>query len=275
MARVCILTDSTAQFTRPDFSGQDRIYLIPFRVSPDPRQAEPSLSRTASAPQLTAPSEHDFLRFYSQLSCEYDSIMTITLSGSLSPVCRHAQAAARRYNNHTAIQVIDSQTTAVGLGLLVQAAAEAASAGASLTEIECQVRSALTRIYMLVCIPEMRVLAEAGYLSRSQATVGEMLGLLPIFVIEDGRLMPMEKVRTQRHLFESFQEFVDEFEDPYYVALVRGLNHNTIRTRPLREYIYENFPETLFSEHNMNTHLTALLGQQSIGLVVVETSLER
>jgi fatty acid-binding protein DegV len=51
---------------------------------------------------------------------------------------------------------------------------------------------------------------------------------------------------------------------------VRGINHNTIRTRPLREYVQEIYPQTPFSEHNMNAHLAALLGPQSIGLVVAE-----
>ena len=270
MARVCILTDSTAQFTRPDFSGRDRIYLIPFRLSAEVRPGEEASPRDVYGQKLEAPGVREYTRFFYQLNREYDAILTITLSSLLSPASRHAQTAAAQFGTHASIQVVDSQTTAVGLGLLVQVAAEAAVAGAALAEIESLVRSAIPRIYMLVCIPELTYLTDSGYLTRSQAVVGEMLGLLPIFALEDGRLMPMEKVRTQRHLFESFEEFINEFDDPYHVALVRGINHNTIRTRPLREYVQEIYPQTPFSEHNMNAHLAALLGPQSIGLVVAE-----
>jgi len=275
MARVCILTDSTAQFTCPDFPGRDRIYLIPFRLSAENRTEGETLPREVYGQKLEAPGVHEYSRFFAQLNREYDAILTITLSSSLSPAGLHARAAATQFGTRASIQVVDSQTTAVGLGLLVQAAAEAAKAGLPLTQIENLVRAAIPRIYMLVCIPELAYLAEGGYLTRSQATVGEMLGLLPIFALEDGRLTPMEKVRTQRHLFESFEEFIDEFDDPYHVALVRGINHNTIRTRPLREYVQQSYPETPFSEHNMNAHLAALLGPQSIGLVVVEKSFVR
>ena len=123
---------------------------------------------------------------------------------------------------------------------------------------------------MLFCIPELTYLANSGYLENSQALVGEMMGMLPIFVIEDGRLTPMEKVRTQRHLFEAFQEFMNEFDVPTHIALVRGVNRNAIRSRPMLQYIREAFPETPFSEHTTTPHLAALFGPQSTGLVVIE-----
>jgi DegV family protein with EDD domain len=266
MAHICILTDSTAQFTRPDFPGRDRIYLVPFRL-----QGEETWRPGALLP----PRVNDFARFFEELGRQYDAILTITLSGSLSTVAAHACQAASHCRKQVAIEVIDSHTTAAGLGILVQAAAAAAAAGATLAEVERLVRAALPHLYMLICIPELIYLAQAGHLTPAQATVGEMLGLLPIFSLEDGRLMPMEKVRTQRHLFESFQEFINEFDHPYHIALMRGVNHDTLRTRPLREYVQECFPETTFSEHNINAHLAALLGPQSIGLVVIEKPFER
>ncbi|MEZ0396718.1 MAG: DegV family protein [Anaerolineales bacterium] len=270
MARVCILTDSTAQFTRPNFPGQDRIYLLPFRL-----QTADQESGAACRPKVIPPSVHDFSRFFDELGREYDAILTLTLAASLSPAAEHARQAAGRGNKHVEIEVVDSGTTAAGLGLLVQAAAAAAAAGASLAEVEARVRSAIPRLYMLICIPELSYLSESGHLTPAQAIVGEMLGLMPIFSLEEGRLAPMEKVRTQRHLFESFQEFISEFDQPYHIALMRGVNHDTLRTRPLREYVQELFPQTHFTEHNINAHLAALLGPQSIGLIVVEEPFER
>jgi DegV family protein with EDD domain len=270
MSNVCILTDSTVQFTRPNFLGRELVYVIPFDLQPVARQDDNRLTRIASTQRLVPPGPEEFLRYYSQLSREYDSILTLMLSSFLSPATVNAQTAARLYSNHASVQVVDTQTTAAGLGLLVEVAASAASRGASFQEVERRVRAAIHRIYMLFCIPELTYLAGAGHLSYPQALVGEMMGLLPIFALEEGRLTPMEKVRTQRHLLESFQEFMDEFDNPYHVALVRGINHNTIRTRPLRQYVQESFPRTPFSEHSIGPHLAALLGPQSIGLVVME-----
>ncbi len=270
MSNVCILTDSTVQFTHPKFPGHERVYVIPFEFQTRTQQGDESRPCRNLARRLIPPSPQEFIRFYAQLSREYDTIFVLTLSSLLNPATRFALSASVQYSNHAAIEVIDSQTTGIGLGLLVQEAAAAASAGATPAEIERRMRASIPRIYMLFCIPELTFLAHSGYMDHSQALVGELMGMLPIFAIEEGRLTPMEKVRTQRHLFESFQEFMNEFEAPAYIALVRGASHNTIRTRPVRQYVRENFPDALFSEHAIAPHLAALFGPQSTGLVIME-----
>jgi DegV family protein with EDD domain len=281
MAKVCILTDSTAQFTRPGFPGHERVYIVSFGVGRQlPALGSPGncrpIGRLASRlppetleGRLVPPSAQIFSSYFTQLSRDYDNILVITLAASLSPMVHYAEEAASQYTNHATIQVVDSQTTAIGQGLLVQIAAEAAVGGASIQEIERLVRATIPRVYMLFCIPEMNYLAEAGYLSRSQALVGEMMGLLPIFVLEEGRLTPMQKVRTQRHLLESFQEFIDEFSDPYHVALIQG-NHTHLRAHLLREYVEGSFPHTPFSVHTIGAQLSELFGPQCMGLVVME-----
>jgi DegV family protein with EDD domain len=270
MSKLCILTDSTAQFTRPNFLGQDLVHVIPFALESGQHQEARRSAPFVSHPRLSPPGPQEFLSCFTQLSQEFDSLLVITLSAALSPTAVNAQEAAARYNDHTSIQVVDSQTTAIGLGLLVQEAAAAASRGDSFQEIERHVRSTIPRIYQLFCIPELTYLAATGYIQTSQALVGEMMGLLPIFAMEEGRLTPLEKVRTQRHLFESFQEFMEEFEDPCHIALMRGAGSNPLRTRPLRAYVQESFPQTPFSEHPLNPHTAAMFGPQSIGLVIME-----
>ncbi len=272
MSNVCILTDSTAQFTQHSFLGRERVHIIPFNIQADSRQGDNPLPHSISVHQrLIPPSPQEFIQFYAQLGREYDSILVLTLSSLFNPTMEHALSASTQYSNHAAVEVVDSQTTTVGLGMLVQVAAGAASAGASLTEIERRLRIIIPHLYVLFCIPELTHLAHFGFMGYAQALVGEMMGMLPIFATEEGRLVPLEKARTPRHLFEIFQDFVSEFESPAYIALVRGMNHSTLRTPPLRQFVQEAFPGTPFSEHPLQPHLAALFGSQSIGLVVMET----
>jgi DegV family protein with EDD domain len=270
MSNVCILTDSTVQFTHPNFPGHKRVHIIPFELQSGVQPGSESRLWSGQAQRLIPPSQEEFIRFYMQLSHEYDTILVLTLSALLSPATSQAISASVQYCNHATVEVIDSQTIGLGLGFLVQAAAAVASTGAPLADIERQIRASIPRIYMLFCIPELTYLAHSGFMEYSQALVGEMMGMLPIFVIEEGRLTPMEKVRTQRHLFEAFQEFMNEFDAPAHIALVRGANHNTIRSRPVHQYIREAFPETPYSEHAISPNLAALFGPQSIGLVIME-----
>ncbi len=113
-------------------------------------------------------------------------------------------------------------------------------------------------------------LAENGYLSPAQAQAAEILGMLPIFMLEDGRLSPLEKGHSQRAVVDCFEEFLDEFESPRRVALAHGLGHDSTRTRPLRQHIQEMHPEAHFSEHVFSPHLAALLGTRSIGMAIMQ-----
>jgi DegV family protein with EDD domain len=276
MPNVCILTDSTAQFTLARFPGFERVHVIPFDIQAVERPAgRPLPGGVLIQRRLIAPSAQDFVRFYARLSRAYDSIVVLTLSALFNPTMSHALAAAEQYSNGVPVEVIDSQTTAIGLGLLVQIAAEAASQGASLKEIVRVLRASLPRVYLLLCIPELTYLAEAGHMDYAQALVGEIMGILPIFTFEDGRLVPMEKVRTPRHLFEAFQDFLGEFEAPAQIALVNSSGRGNLRISPLRQFVEDTFPETIFSEHPIEPHLAALFGPRSISLVVLESPEQR
>jgi DegV family protein with EDD domain len=270
MSKVCILTDSTVQFTHPNFPGHERVYIIPCGIQLLAPEGGLPRNGNGVSKRLVPPSLTEFARYYSQLSREYDTIFVLTLSSLLNPTMGVAISASTQSGTAATIEVIDSQTTGIGLGLLVQAAAAAVAAGASPADIEQQMRAFIPRIYMLFCIPELTYLAHSGFMDYSQALVAEMMGMLPIFVLEDGRLAPMEKVRTQRHLFESFLEFINEFEAPAHIALMRAATHSTSRSRAVRQYIQETFPGTCFSEHTIAPHLAALFGPQSTALVIME-----
>jgi DegV family protein with EDD domain len=271
MHNVCIITDSTAQFTQVHFPGHERVHVIPIDIqNSTDQESQTSPGGIAFKRQLIPPSAQEFVRFYARLSCEYDSILVLTVSSFLNSTMKQALSASDQYSNGATVEVIDSQTTAIGLGMLVQLAASAASGGASLKEIVQQLRASIPRIYMLFCIPDLTYLASSGLMENSQALVAEMMGMLPIFGFEEGRLVPLEKVRTPRHLFEVFQDFLGEFETPSVIALLRNLGRGSLRIGPLRQFVKDTFPEALFSEYIVQPSLAALFGPRSTGLFVME-----
>lgn len=273
MPRVCILTDSTAQFTRTNFPGQERVFIAPFDLEPLALPGTYSQSRRFSGPHLAPPSAQEFLHLYHKLSLEYDSILVLTISSLLSPVATHAHSASVHFSSPTIVEVLDTRSTSAGLGWLVETAAGAASAGDSVGAIVKHVRATIPFIYMIFFIPDLDTLTENGYLSMSQALAAEMLGMLPIFMLEDGRLSPFEKAYSQRAIVEFFGEFLDEFDSPRRVALALGPGGSTLRTRPLRQHIQEVHPAAHFSEHAFSPHLAALLGRRSMGMAIMEKGL--
>jgi DegV family protein with EDD domain len=271
MSNVCILTDGTAQYTQSSFPGQERVHVIPFRIQNAACQDGKPLPGGFTFPrQLIPPSSQDFIQYYAALNRVYDSILVLTLSSQLNPTMNYALSASDQINNGTALEVMDSQTTGIGLGMLVQFAAGAAHEGVALHEIERRLRANIPRVYMLYCIPELTYLAYSGLMDHSQALVAEMLEMLPIFNFEEGRLVPMEKVRTPRRLFEAFLDFLGEFENPSRIALAGNLPGG-LRTKSLRQVVKDTFPGTLYSEHPVQQHLATLFGPHSIGLAVMDS----
>lgn len=260
MAEICIVTDNTAQFTRPNFVGHEHVYVIPFRL-----QGE------AAAEELIPPQVDDFVRLYARLSEHYEGILVITLTSFLHPLAGTARRAAQEYGgNHLAVQVVDSQNISLGLGMLVQLAAAAAGAGESLAAVERLVRQSIADVYMLFCIPALERIVKYGCLSRAQAVVGEMLGWLPLLALEEGRLVPLQKVRAARYLVEALQEYLSEFEEPERIGFLWGQRHQACYTRPVREFVRLTFPRAAFSEHMLEPAVSALLGEQTIALAVME-----
>jgi DegV family protein with EDD domain len=285
MSSICILTDSSAQFPQLAFSGRNLVRIIPFDVELNGILYEegkdlktsnlPATANQSLNPHLRPPAQEKLRQLFVSLGQSYNEIIAILVSSQLSNLYTCAEEAVNDVNGRVSVQLIDSQSTSVGLGLLVQTAAEAAAKGISAFEIERTVRSLIPHIYAVFCTPGLSYLYHAGYIDQAQAAIGEMLGLLPIFALEEGKLTPLEKVRTHRNALDFFQEFLDEFDTLHHIALLQSVQPNQQDSRLLREHAEDYFHQIPFSEHTINLPLATLLGPRTMGLIVVENPNEK
>jgi len=285
MSSVCILTDSTAQFAKPVFPGRNLVSIIPLQILANGQpfaegkdikvNSLPISAQNGLVPRLAPPSIDEFRKLFVSLGQEFNEVVAILLSSHLNGTVENAMEAADAVRGRVAVQVIDSQTTSVGLGVLVQAAAEAANRGAPSTEIERLLRGLIPHVYTVFCIPGLTYLHRSGFIGAAQAVVGEMLGLLPIYTLEDGWLTPVEKARNYRQLMDFMQEFIDEFSDLYHIALIQSVPPMNHEARVLREHASTNFPKTPFSEHPINLPLAVMFGPRSLGVFAMETPSEK
>jgi DegV family protein with EDD domain len=282
MSQVCILTDNTAQFPVHIFPGSSLVNVIPYHVQLDePRSPEdqeiklihlPADAYADSGLQVQAPSVDEFTQMFSTLGFRYREIVVILLSAHLSPAMVNAEMAIEVARSPATIHLVDSETTSVGLGLLVQMAASAAQQGHTGTHISRLVRGLLPHVYTVFCLYNLSYLSRAGFIDPAQAIVGEMLDVVPFSILENGRLVPVQKVRGARHLVDLMYEFVTEFSDVKHVALIQGTPSFEQEARLLRERLSGLYRSNSFSEHTLSLPLAALLGPRSLGLVVMEDS---
>lgn len=280
MTSTCIITDSSAQFSRHSFPGRNLVYQVPFRIKVRDEYVEndplfkvtnfPASISDINAPVFSPPTVQECMDAISLHGQSYDEIIAIFMSSQLTEAFQNMEKASKNKRGKVSIVVIDSQTTSIGLGALVQIAADQAAHGSRLSDIEHMVRGKIPKIYSQFCIANLSYLQRYDFLTKPQAMLGEMLSILPVFSFEEGKLISAEKVKNYRHLLENYQEFIDEFSDLEQVALIQSQPPLLHETHTLREHVSGAFPGTPFSEIPINLVLAALFGPASVGIYAIE-----
>lgn len=279
MSHIGILTDSTALLSSSTFPGSEYVSYIPLRVkldgtiipdSRDPKQSSQLFKIKEHFPIALSPTVEDFCQAFLTLSQKYQVILVILLSSHLNSAVDVAREAARRVKGSSTIQIVDSQTTAAGLGFLVQAAAEAIQKGWDANHINSLVRGLISHVYTVFCLQSLTYLATSGQLDISQALIGEMLNIIPFYIMDNGKLIPIQKARSPRHLVDMLHEFVAEFDNLKHVSIVQGYPPYEQEARNLRERLYQDISPDALSEHNLSLASLALFGPHSLGVFTLE-----
>jgi DegV family protein with EDD domain len=202
--RVAVVTDSTAYLPAAVVDHLE-IATVPLQVvlggvagtegvEVTPADVAAALNRRAAV-TTSRPAPTDFAAAYqAALDAGASGVVSIHLSGELSGTWDSARLAAEEYGDR--VRVVDSRTTAMGLGFAVIAAAEAALAGGAMTEAyEAAVRS-VERTTTLFYVDTLEHLRRGGRIGAAQALLGTALSVKPILHVADGRIVPLEKVRT-------------------------------------------------------------------------------
>ena len=121
----------------------------------------------------------------------------------------------------------------------------------------------------MIAVQSLSYLHLSGLLDPAQALVGEMLGVTPIFLLEEGRLLPLYKARSTRHLLDLLQEFAEEFAHLRRVAILAGTalcNEGDI----LRQRLTESFAQLEIPCLVQSPSVRALFGSRMLALFIQE-----
>ncbi len=155
------------------------------------------LTHDATWPTTTQPPPGDFINIYNKLAEETDEILVVTLSSKLSGTYESAVHAKRMVERECRIEVIDSLTVVMGLGLIVIAAAKLAQAGKKLDEVANLVRGAMSRSHAIMFFDTLKYLAKGGRIGKAQGWLGSLLSVKPILTIRDGEVAPLTRMRSR------------------------------------------------------------------------------
>jgi DegV family protein with EDD domain len=281
LGKVRIVTDSSAHFLNPDDIHRYEIEVVPLTIHLGTQSFREDVDLDADAffrlashgsPSVTvsAPSFEEFAALYSHLNRETDQILSLHLSRRMTKTWEHAFAASKTLLGRCEIIVVDSMTTSVGLAMLVKTAAQTAETGASLEEVVRTVRAMLPRVYTVFYVETLDYLRHNGLLSEAQSILGTMLNIKPFLTIEEGELIPMEKVRTQTQAIDKLVEFAAEFSDLEELVILHNAPYPTDQTRALQDRLATEFGGRTFPLMMYGPSLAAMIGPDGMGVVVYE-----
>lgn len=280
VARVRVVTDSAAYIAKEKIE-QLGIRVLPHTVYWDHvsfrdgidlsrEQFFSRLHTEGASPRIVSPSVADFRQVYAELSQDTDSILSIHVSGRLSETCRIASLATEFLLGRCQTVIVDSLTSSLGLGILATAAAQAGAEGQSLEKVVHLMRAMIPRIYGVFFTEDLEYLERAGRIGRAQSLLGSMLGIKPFLIIEEGEIIPMEKVTTRERVIDKLVEFVGEFASVEQLGVVQSGGETMEETRSLLERLHLLFPGKEFPVVLYDPVLAHHIGPNNIGLIIYE-----
>lgn len=222
MAKVGIVTDSTSCMPQ-GLVDQFGIHVVPQVLNwgeesmydgVDISSAE-FYRRLETAEVMPTTSQATIAGFkdaFEELTEQGRSVVTICLSEELSGTLQSARQAKGMFPD-AEITLINSETVAMALGYQVVAAAKAAEGGASHPEVVKVAEDSRARTGLLICLETLEFLHRGGRIGGAARIFGSALNIKPLIEVRDGRVEPLDRVRTsskaQRRLLEILEERVE------------------------------------------------------------------
>jgi DegV family protein with EDD domain len=216
---IKIVTDSTAYLPEEYVQAHD-VRVVPlyvhfgaeaFREGVELSNAE-FYERLKAAPELPTTSQPAAGEFYEVFQApleEGHEVICLTISGELSGTYNSAMAAVEMLGD-VPISVVDSRSTSAGLQLLVEAAVAAAAGGRTRQDIVGELEAIKQKLHVLFVVDTLEYLQKGGRIGPAKALMGTMLKVKPILCLKEGRIEPLEQVRSKRKAISRLLELIEE-----------------------------------------------------------------
>jgi DegV family protein with EDD domain len=201
---IAIVTDSTATLP-PGVARSLSIRVVPLHViigaktyveghDLDTKRVASALADGQSV-NTSRPTPQEFADAYLRCaSAGADEVVSIHLSGDMSGTYESAQMAAREAS--IPVHTVDSRLIGMGTGYAVISAAEAAAEGAGADDVVALATKRAGRTRVLFYVDTLEYLRRGGRIGAAAALLGSALAVKPLLQIDNGRIAPLEKVRT-------------------------------------------------------------------------------
>ncbi|MBN2503145.1 MAG: DegV family protein [Anaerolineales bacterium] len=183
------------------------------------------LSTADVMPTTTQPTPADFESIYRELLDAGKDILVVTISHKLSGTYSSAEQAKAVFPD-AKIAIIDSLTASLATGWAIIMAARAAEHGASLEECAAVAQKCLEQSNLFFLVDTLEFLHRGGRIGGASRFLGTALNFKPILEVIDGRIEPLERVRTKNKALDRLMDIVAERANGHEAVRIGVLHAN-------------------------------------------------
>ncbi|MBK6430565.1 DegV family protein [Candidatus Amarolinea dominans] len=216
---IRIVTDSTCDLPNRTVS-QHSITVIPLTINVGAKSFMDGVDLTRSEfyaqlpnfnphPKTAAPGPEVFTQAFGRLADDgAQAILSIHISETLSATVNSARIAAEQFKR-IPVTVLDSGQLSLGLGFIVEHAAQLAGSGKEAQEINSALNNLMKRTHVFASLKTLEYLRRSGRMNFALATFGELLQLKPLLHMNMGQATA-HRTRTQKRATARLLEWLSE-----------------------------------------------------------------
>jgi DegV family protein with EDD domain len=233
---VKILADSACDLPL-SFYEEYQVKLLPLKVLIDEKEYEDlvtiqpdsvySAIRSGKIPKTSQVSPATFETVFTEMAKQKQEGIYIAFSSELSGTYQSAVMILEQVKeNYPDFQltIVDTKCASLGYGLVVREAALLAADNHSKEEILATVEFFTNHMEHLFTVDDLDYLAKGGRLSKASAFLGGLLNIKPLLTVENGKLVPVEKIRGKKKLLKRLVELMHEKGQSFSKQTV-GISH--------------------------------------------------
>ncbi|WP_026574502.1 DegV family protein [Bacillus sp. UNC438CL73TsuS30] len=233
---IKILADSACDLPL-SFYSESNVTLIPLKVhvngqeyedvkTIDPKTVYDAI-RNGSVPKTSQASPLLFEQIFTTMAENNEVGIYIAfssqLSGTYSTAVMILDQVKEKYPNFD-LTIIDTKCASLGQGLIVMEAARLSSKNVPKEEILKDVVFRSQHMEHLFTVEDLDYLAKGGRVSKASAFLGGLLNIKPVLNVEDGKLVPIEKIRGKKKVLRRLIELMRERGSDIQEQVV-GISH--------------------------------------------------
>ena len=238
MSKYVVLTDSTCDLPE-ETAKQHNIDIVCFKIALDgegytervdftPEQFCEMLKKASGLPttaQITQFEFFDKFEEYDRQGVEQTLYISINAGGSGTNAAAHA-AAAQFHEEHPdsrmEIFIVDSHAYSMAEGAGVIEAKQKLDAGETMESVVEYLNDKYAKMEILLTAYTLKVIRKSGRISAAAAIAGDLLGIHPIFTLNDGVSQVVKKVRGDKAVVSGMATTMASriaHGTPYYIGV--------------------------------------------------------